>query len=1450
MSLLRAILVAIFVVVASLAVVQPSAGAPGDGGELPEGVDPSWFARVQVGIRDGEYRFQLGPASYRPGRGEVFQAPNRALDMRLYFDDEGVEILERSRDGAPTIMRLALAGWGRAGAMDESPAGALREVDGRMERLRRGLTEGYANSPAGLELSWEIGAPTAGDGPLVLELVLEHASARTRGGGVEIVSAGGRRLLLQAPRAADRDGNDLAARLVVAERGRLQLAIDDATALYPLHVKTLLNGSADTLIECYQNEARWGWSVSTAGDVNGDGYADVIVGSPYLGNGALEEGSAWVFLGSAAGIVGSSLADAQAHLRSNQPDSKFGYAVSTAGDVNGDGYSDVIVGASMYGHGHMEEGAALIFLGSAAGIVGSSPADAHALIESDQESARLGESVSTAGDVNGDGYADVIIGAYAYDNGQQTEGAALVFLGSAAGIVGSSPADAHALLESDQANAQLGHSVSTAGDVNGDGFADVIVGARDYDNGEPDEGAALVFLGSAGGIVGSSPADAYAVLESEQEAAHLGESVSTAGDVNGDGFADVIVSAYRYDNGETNEGAALVFLGSADGIVGSSPADAFALLESDQAFSDLGSSVSTAGDVNGDGFADVIVGVPYYNIGQTDEGAALVFLGSAAGIVGSSPADAFAVIESDQEDARLGLSVSTTGDVNGDGYADVIVGVPYYNNFFGDAGAVLVFLGSALGIVGSSPADAHAPLESDQAGAQLGYSVSTAGDVNGDGYADVIVGAPYYDHGQIDEGAALIFLGSAAGVMGSSPADAHALLESDQQYAYLGASVSTAGDVNGDGYADVIVGARSYDNGQSNEGAALVFLGSTDGIVGSSPADAHALLESNQDSADLGSSVSTAGDINGDGFADVIIGARSYDNGQSNEGAALVFLGSAAGIVGSSPAGAHALLESDQQLAYLGHSVSTAGDVNGDGFADVIVGASTYDNGQPNEGAALVFLGSAAGIEGSGPADAHALLESDQADAQLGVSVSTAGDVNGDGFAEVIVGAGYFDNGQPNEGAALVFLGSAAGIMGSSPADAHALIEANQASARLGSSVSVTGDVNGDGFADVIVGAGYFDNGQSDEGAALVFLGSAAGIVGSSPADAHALLEANQASARLGSSVSAAGDVNGDGFADVIVGAVYFDNGDSDEGVALVLLGNSEGRPVQAQQLAGPGDHPIQPWGLSGLEDGFAVRMGAASPRGRELVKLELEACPRGVGFGSPACSTLLSQEWVDTTASAGGVEMEAVVAGLEPGELYRWRVRTLYLPFGADQAGVSPPPVPPHGPWRRLGAQAEEADIRVSGVPRTADLHITKDDGQTTAIPGLPLTYTIVAGNPGPSDVPGATVADSFPAELLGVSWTCVAAGGASCTASGAGDIADTVDLPVGGSVTYTATGTLDPAASGSLVNTATIQCPGGVIELDPDDNTATDTDTVADDLFVDGFESGDTTAWSATIP
>ena len=565
--------------------------------------------------------------------------------------------------------------------------------------------------------------------------------------------------------------------------------------------------------------------------------------------------------------------------------------------------------------------------------------------ESNQDDTRFGISVATAGDVNGDGYADVIVGAPYYDNGQPGEGRAFVYRGSASGL----SLWANWTAESDQVGAHFGYSVATAGDVNGDGYGDVIVGAPYYSNVQTYEGRVFVWFGSASGLgANGTPTNADWTAESDQVGAEFGYSVATAGDVNGDGYGDVIVGADRYGNGQTDEGRAFVWFGSASGLgANGTPANANWTAESDQASAWFGCSVATAGDVNGDGYGDVIVGASSYSNDQTNEGRAFVYHGSASGL--STTANWIA--ESDQALSQYGASVATAGDVNGDGYGDVIVGAYKYSNDQPGEGRVFVYHGSPTGL---SPT-ANWTAESNQASAFFGGSVSTAGDVNGDGYADVIVGADGYDNGQTDEGRAFVWLGSASGLgANGTPANADWTAEGDQDGASFGYSVATAGDVNGDGYSDVIVGAHCYNNGQTEEGRAFVWFGSASGLgANGTPANAAWTAEGDQDGAVFGTCVATAGDVNGDGYSDVIVGAPDYNNGQTDEGRAFVYHGSASGL----SALPNWTAESNQANAHFGGSVATAGDVNGDGYADVIVGAPDYDYGQTDEGGAFVYYG-------------------------------------------------------------------------------------------------------------------------------------------------------------------------------------------------------------------------------------------------------------------------------------------------------------------------------------------------------------------------------------------------------------------------------------------------------------------------------------------------------------
>jgi hypothetical protein len=1280
-------------IAAACAGPDPRAAEPQDAA----GQDAGWLARAQEQIAAGEYRASEN--------GEGLQAPNRAHNLRTYFEPVGIRVHDRTAGGQPQLVELRLNGVGRGRSIGPVAPGEVIHHEGRVEIHRPGLVEWYVNSAAGLEQGFTLAERPEGDGPLVVELAVAGAQPVLQGDAI-VFATGGRKLRYGQLVANDRAGGELSARFDLASADRLRIVVDDARATYPVVIDPLLTETADTQLESNQADTQLGASVAGAGDVNGDGYADVIVGAPGYDAGQNNEGAAFVFHGSASGIATGNPATAATQLESDQASSSlpgevifapgFGFSVAGAGDVNGDGYADVIVGAYGYNGDQLDEGAAFIFHGSGSGIADGDPSTAASRLESNTSGPflglppRFGYSVAGAGDVNGDGYADVIVGSNDYSDGQNREGAAFVFHGSSSGVAHGNPATAAAQLESNVADSEFGWSVAPAGDVNADGYADVIVGDPYFGNGQGNEGGAFVFHGSASGIADGSPETAPAQLESNEAGAQLGFGVAGGGDVNGDGYSDVIAGAPTY--GGTDAGAAFVFLGSSSGVADGNPVTANGQFDSNQASAMLGERVAMAGDVNGDGYGDVIVGARLYDAGHNDEGAAFVFRGSASGAGDGNPSTAAAQLETNQADAWM-WTVASAGDVNGDGYADVIAGAHLYDNGQSNEGAAFVYLGGSSGIADGDPTTAIAQLESDQPSSLFGYSTAGAGDVNGDGYGDVIVGAYQYDAGQTDEGAAFVFLGSASGIADGNPATAQTQLESDQTGAYFGERVAGAGDVNGDGYGDVIVGAAGYDNGQTDEGGAFVFHGSATGIANGNPATAATRLESNLVDTQLiyvyvgFGVVAAAGDVNGDGYGDVIVGAPGYDNGQTDEGAAFMFHGSPTGIADGNPTTAAAQLEVDQQAAGFGY-VASAGDVNGDGYGDVIVGAFNYNLPPPSvngEGASFVFHGSASGI-----GVASTVLTEGQTGSYFGWSVSSAGDVNGDGYGDVIIGAPRYTAGEANEGGAFVYRGSASGILvGSSQ------LESNQAAAFFGAFVASAGDVNGDGYADVIVGAPDYDAGQTDEGAAFVFPGSASGIADGDPATAAAQLESNQAATDFGNSVAGAGDVNGDGFPDVIVGASNYGAGQSNEGAAFVYLGNSSGRPVLARQRRGNGSGiAVQPWGGAYSGTGFAAELRANHPQGAGRVKAELQACPAGppaVAFGDASCTTLVSPSWLAVNGATPEVLISETFSGLTNNTLYRWRARVLHAP-----ATGTIPTEPAHGPWRRLGAQSVEADIRL----------------------------------------------------------------------------------------------------------------------------------------------------------
>ncbi len=371
------------------------------------------------------------------------------------------------------------------------------------------------------------------------------------------------------------------------------------------------------------------------------------------------------------------------HLEGLSPGSGLGFAMAT-GDTDGDGLGDVLLGAEA------SNGSAALFLGATGGV------EATAAASWGGSGDWLGWAVDLP-DLDGDGLADPVLGTPGADG---YSGGARIDLSSGASLT----------LQGLGASSYTGRGVTTV-DLDGDGAPEVALGAP-YTAGF--DGAVLLFSGSPSG-----PAEVSGtILAAEADAEWLGESLANAGDVDGDGFEDLIAGAPSGD-------AALLFAG---GLAGVSPTGL--RLTGDAAF---GNSVVGPGDLDGDGYDDVAIGAPGAD-------AVAVHLGSAAGLDTASAASA-----AGDPGSELGASLSAAGDLDGDGLDDLLVGAPGEDRAY-------VWLGDPSGLSGTVDLQVGA----DATGEAFGTAVAAGQDLDGDGLHDLAVGAPL---GFAGYGGAYVFYG-------------------------------------------------------------------------------------------------------------------------------------------------------------------------------------------------------------------------------------------------------------------------------------------------------------------------------------------------------------------------------------------------------------------------------------------------------------------------------------------------------------------------------------------------------------------------------------------------------------------------------------------------------------------------------------------------------------------
>jgi Ca2+-binding RTX toxin-like protein len=495
------------------------------------------------------------------------------------------------------------------------------------------------------------------------------------------------------------------------------------------------------------------------------------------------------------------------------------------------------------------------------------------------------------------------------------------------------------------------------------------------------------------------------------------------------------------------------------------------------------------------------------------------------------------------ENDQSGFSVASAGDVNGDGIDDLIIGARIADPNGVNTGASYVVFGKDTTVAGDFAANIDLGALDGTNGFrisgvglvdQAGSAVASAGDVNGDGINDLIIGARSADVNGSDSGASYVVFGRDTATAGDFAANIDlGTLDGTNGFRltgaaaedYSGFSVASAGDVNGDGVDDLIVGAWNADPNGAYSGASYVVFGKETATAGAFAADLNlgALDGTNgfrisgvAANDQSGSSVASAGDVNGDGVDDLIVGAWNADPNGADSGASYVVFGKDTATAGAFAAnlelsaldGTNGFRISGVALGDVsGYSVASAGDVNGDGVDDLIVGARNADANGLNSGASYVVFGKDTAVAGAFAADLNlSALDGTNgfriggvaAGDQSGYSVASAGDVNGDGVDDLIVGARSADPNGLSSGSSYVVFGRNTAVAGAFAAnfDLGSLdgsngvrIDGAAINDASGRSVASAGDLNGDGFDDLIIGANGVDANGNNSGASYVIFG-------------------------------------------------------------------------------------------------------------------------------------------------------------------------------------------------------------------------------------------------------------------------------------------------------------------------------------------------------------------------
>ena len=953
----------------------------------------------------------------------------------------------------------------------------------------------------------------------------------------------------------------------------------------------------------------FGSSAAALGDIDADGTPDIAAGAPGDDAGGGGRGAVHVVLMKPDGTAKrtSEISSSTANGPSLSDGDAFGSSAAGIGDLDGDGIGDVAAGAPRAGSAgdvHVVRMDAIAPRGSGAADAVEKAANSTSTRLRVPAGDRFGWAAANAGDINGDGFAEIAVGSPHNDTGGENRGELTLLFTKLNGTlrqiaqINSSTAGGPQLANWDA----FGSAAAGIGDLDGDGVPDVAAGARDDDAGGTDRGAVHVLLMNRDGTVkraseiNSSTANGPSLSDGDE----FGSSLAGVGDLDGDGVPDVAAGAPEDNDGHNNRGAVHVLFMNRDGTVkrtaeiNNSTANGPALIDNDN----FGSSLAGVGDLDGDGVPDVAAGAPEYGVtGNENKGTLYVLFMNRDGTVKRT-----AEIDSSTPNGPslsngdfFGQSAAALGDLDGDGVTDVAAGAPGDDAGGNGRGAVHVLFLNSDGTVKRTAeinsATPNGPGISDAD--SFGSSVAGMGDLDGDGVPDVAAGAENHDAGSADasnnSGAIHVLLMNPDGTVKGAATFDDTVRNGpplDDMDAF-GSGVAGIGDVDGDGVPDLAAGARSDDEVEDgrtrNRGAVYVMFMDPDGTV-ERMARIDARTPNGPRLADFdlfGSSLAGVGDLDRDGVPDLAAGAPNDDAGGFNRGAVhAVFLNSDGTV--KRTAEINSLTARSLQLGNVdlfGSSLAGVGDLDRDGVPDIAAGAQGDDAGGNGRGAVhLLFMNSDGTVKrtaeiNSSTANGPSLDDGDA----FGSSAAGIGDLDGDGVPDVAAGAEGDDGAggaSTNSGAVhIMFLNSdgtvkrTAEINGSTPNGPGAGRDG------LFGAVSAAGDVDRDGTPDILAGARGDDPRRAGDtappGDAYVILMNSDGSVKRTVAVNSASLPGATLSAgeKFGASAALAGDLNRDGAQDLAVGAI----GSESRGAVYVMLMGSDAVVVNATSTAADG---------------------------------------------------------------------------------------------------------------------------------------------------------------------------------------------------------------------------------------------------------------------------------------